>query len=159
MGTLPTCWPRARWSVCGAETGPSAARAAAIRSAVATAVPLGESAFPAWCADREVRHDQHRGGGLVPAGAEGGDALGGPAAGADEHRQAGGGRGVDDAPRDLGQRHVDDGVGRVVEAEGVGRADALHDRDVVEPGGDLVHEAAHAAVGTDDGEADHGRPP
>ncbi len=49
-GMLATCWPRARWSVCGAETGPSPARARPISSAVRTAVPEGESTLLAWCA-------------------------------------------------------------------------------------------------------------
>ncbi len=46
-GTPATCWPRARWSAKGAATGPS--WAAAIISAVRTAVPLGESDFVSRC--------------------------------------------------------------------------------------------------------------
>ena len=49
-GTLETCWPRARWSMCGADTGPRPALARPISSAVRTAVPDGESTLPAWCA-------------------------------------------------------------------------------------------------------------
>ena len=40
MGTLAPCCPRARWSTWGAATGPASARAAAISSAVRTAVPV-----------------------------------------------------------------------------------------------------------------------
>jgi hypothetical protein len=46
---LATCCPRARCSAWGASTG-SSERAAAIISAVRTAVPLGESILLSWWA-------------------------------------------------------------------------------------------------------------
>ena len=154
-----------------------------MRSAVATAVPDGESALPAWCAStisidsnhtaacsakrpastaptEKFGHDEHRGGvgGRAPPGVSAmrspdqplvPTSTGSPASVAAATTRR----------RHLRQGDVDHRVDLRGERERVGRADALHDLRVRQALHHLGDEAAHAATGSDDGEADHGRPP
>ena len=176
MGTLATCWPRARWSTCGDSTGPTPARAAAMSSAVRTAVPLGESTLVSRCASTismegkngaaaaasaEPRTEPSEKFGMktapVPAASTSGRTSAMRSAdqpgGADEDVHAPLDRGADDVDRHGGRRRVDDEIGSVELGEIGPRRERRDQLEPVELFDHAADDAAELAGASHDGHA------